>query len=295
MFSVRIAAVRYLNTVPLIEGLDKVPGVSLQTAVPSKIADMVASADADIGLASIIDAAANDTDLTLIPAGMIGCDGPTLTVRLYSQSPLDQIHTVHADTDSRTSVALCRVLLSRLHGIAPRIVGFDARERVAAGGQEANWPDAMLLIGDKVVTDSPPAVRYPYQMDLGSAWKELTGLPFVYAMWMCRSGDWEHAERGKKLRTAAALLDRQARHNLTRIDWIVASRAARHRWPADLARSYLTGHLRFRVGDRERESVHVFLAHAADAGLCGRRVPRWGCSQPLHHDMQTSHTAGNGP
>ena len=45
---------------------------------------------------------------------------------------------------------------------------------------------ARLLIGDKVVTDAPPTDRYPHQMDLGEAWKDLTGLPFVYAMWMCR-------------------------------------------------------------------------------------------------------------
>ncbi|MBL8964656.1 MAG: menaquinone biosynthesis protein [Phycisphaeraceae bacterium] len=275
MFSVRIAAVRYLNTVPLIEGLDKTAGVRVQTAVPSKIAGMVATGEADIGLASIIDAASSSVGMTLIPAGMIGCDGPTLTVRLYSRTPINQVRTVHADTDSRTSVALCRVLLDMVHGLLPEFVSFDARERVADGGQEANWPDAMLLIGDKVVTDSPPAVRYPHQMDLGSAWKELTGLPFVYATWMCRSDAWDDPDSGPRLRTAAALLDRQVRHNLTRLDWIIANRSADHRWPADLARSYLTEHLRFCVGDREREAVNLFLSHAARADLCRPEPARW--------------------
>src|ERR1043165_2706940 len=131
MRPLKIACVRYLNTVPLIEGLDKLAACELIPTVPSRIAGLVESGEADIGLASVIDAA--QKDLALLPMGMIGCDGPTLTVRLFSEVPLDQIDTVHADTDSHTSVILCRLLLARLHGQRPRIVDFDARERMAIG------------------------------------------------------------------------------------------------------------------------------------------------------------------
>src|SRR5258708_4134367 len=112
MHPVRIACVRYLNTVPLIEGLDKLAGCELIPTVPSRISAMVESGEADIGLVSLIDAAKGT--LVLLPVGMIGCDGPTLTVRLFSGVPLDEIEALHADTDSHTSVVLCRLLLSRL-------------------------------------------------------------------------------------------------------------------------------------------------------------------------------------
>lgn len=276
MQAVRIVAVRYLNTVPLIEGLDRTQGVELSTAVPSKIAQLVASGEADIGLASTFDAAACGTPMVLLPSGMIGCDGPTLTVRLFSEVPIEKITQVHVDTDSHSSVALCRVLLKKLHGISPAFVEFDARERVTSGGADAQWPPAMLLIGDKVVSDSPPAVRYPHQLDLGEAWKGLTGLPFVYAVWMCRADRWESEEFGPRLRTAAALLDRQLRHNLTRLDWVITTRAPVHRWPTDLARRYIRDLLRFQVGPREREAVALFLKDAAEAGLCPPTVVRWG-------------------
>jgi chorismate dehydratase len=282
MEALRIACVGYLNTAPLIEGLAKLEGVALAPAVPSRIAEMVVSGAADVGLVSLVDAAGSSA-LTLLPVGMIGCDGPTLTVRLYSSVPLEDIQAVHVDTDSHTSVVLCQLLLRRVYGVSPRVVGFDARERVVVGGSDTGaggaldsglddaWPATVLLIGDKVVTDAPPQDRYPYQLDLGEAWKRLTGLPFVYAMWACRAEDAGTSRIG----LAAALLDRQLRHNLTRLDWIVAQRGGEHRWPGDLARRYLSELLRFRVGQRERAGAMRFIAEAAGPGLLPAGELRW--------------------
>jgi chorismate dehydratase len=257
----------------MIEGLDKLEGLELVPIVPSGIAGMVTRGEADIGLVSLVDAArAKDPGLTLLPVGMIGCDGPTLTVRLFSAVPLEQVGEIHADTDSHTSVILARVLLAKLHGIRPDVVDFDARERTPVKADPSGsadrtldeaWPETLLLIGDKVVTDSPPAVRYPHQLDLGEAWKRMTGLPFVYAVWACREGDAERAE----IRTAARLLDRQLRHNRTRLDWIVAKHAPEHRWPRDLAAKYLGSYLRYEVGAGEREAAERFIAEARELGL----------------------------
>jgi len=267
----RVVAVRYLNTAPLVEGLRAVEGLELVPAAPSGIAGMVRSGQADIGLCSLIDAAGSrepeagdPVPLTLLPVGMIGCDGPTLTVRLYSTTPIEQIERVHADTDSHTSVALTRVLLAERFGITPELIDFDARERVErSGGRGVEWPDALLMIGDKVVTDSPPAVRYPHQLDLGEAWHAWTGLPFVYAMWACRSAD----AGSREVRAAAMLLDRQRRHNQTRLDWIVRTRAPEHRWPVDLAKTYLGRLLRYEVGPRELEAARRFAALAHKHGF----------------------------
>ncbi len=279
MQPVRIAAVRYLNTAPLVEGLEHVHGLTLVPTVPSRIAPMVVSGEADIGLASIIDGA--NPDLTLLPAGMIGCDGPTLTVRLFSTVPWTMVAELCADTDSHTSVVLAQLILRHRFGVSPRVRAFDARERVAISSPapttrlDEAWPQTLLLIGDKVVTDSPPAVRYPHQLDLGEAWKEWTGLPFVYATWMCRTADLQESASRERIQTAASLLERQRMHNSTRLDWIVQTRAPNSRWPMDLARRYLGSLLRYQVGDREREAAARFLTLAHEAGFTKTSDSNW--------------------
>lgn len=297
MEAVRIACVRYLNTLPLIHGLDRLPDVNLLLTVPSRIEGLVRTGAADVGLVSLVDAAAaaSGAPIALLPTGMIGCDGPTLTVRLFSSVPLSRASVVHADTDSRTSVVLCQVLLHHLHGVRPRIVPFDARERIALNSGpkaedsglsegaapssgssqsslDASWPETVLLIGDKVITDPPPADRFPHQLDLGQAWNELTGLPFVYAAWACRAGEVE----APRIRTGVALLDRQRRRNALRLDWIADRFAPDHRWPAEPARRYLGSLLRYDLGPREREGAERFLAEAAALGLVASPDLAWG-------------------
>jgi chorismate dehydratase len=284
MEPIRVACVRYLNTAPLIEGLEKVQGLELVPAVPSVIADMVRRGDADVGLCSVVDCVGlpgeTGPGLLLVPAGMIGCDGPTLTVRVFSSVPFEQVTTLHADTDSHTSVILAQVVLAKRFGVRPRVIGFDARERMpleggAVGGAgasvEESWPETVLLIGDKVVTDCPPASRYPHQLDLGEQWKALTGLPFAYAVWMCRAED----AGSQKVKTAAALLDRHRRYNQTRLDWVIARRQPASRWPLEEAQRYLGELLRYEVGERERAAVVDFLGEARRMGLVAEREPEW--------------------
>lgn len=272
---IRVGCVSYLNTLPLIEGLDKCPELSLVPAVPAHLIDLLTERRVDVGLVSLVDTQRSDEPLDLIASGMIGCDGPTMTVRLYSAVPLDRITRVHADIESHTGLALMRVLLSRMFGVRPEIIDFNARERVANGSEMLEWPEAVLMIGDKVVTDSPPAVRYPHQMDLGEAWKAMTGLPFVYAVWTCREDD-AHSDA---VRLAASILDRQRRHNATRLGWLAASRAGQRGWPADLALRYLTDMLRFDIGPEGsayRRAIDVFLDAAhAEGALPRRRRVRW--------------------
>lgn len=277
MDPIRVACVQYLNTAPLVEGLGKLEGLTLIPAVPADIAPMVRAGEAEIGLASIIDAV-GDPELAILPAGMIGCDGPTLTVRLFSSVPPAKITTVCADADSHTSIALARVLLAEQSGVSPRFVPFNAFERVALGGESVEqdaegWPQTMLLIGDKVVTHSPPAVRYPHQLDLGEAWKSLTGLPFVYAAWQCRADTLETDDGRRRMALASAMLDRQRRHNATRLDWLVQQWAPKARWPVDLAQRYIGELLRYDLGEREREAVARFFELCAKHGIVESAAP----------------------
>ncbi len=259
----RIAFVRYLNTRPLVEGLDALDEVELVPAVPAQIADMVRSGQVDVGLGSIIDG--TDEALSVLPAGMIGCDGPTRTVRLYATVPFAQVTHLAADSESHTSVVLSRIVLEEMYGSKPQIEPFDAtafeNEGADGGGcgcNEGEGPQAVLLIGDKVVADLLPADRYGCQLDLGQAWKDLTGLPFVYASWLCRR---EEAS-SDRLIALGALLHRQLLHNLTRLDWIVATHARSHNWNETLARQYVRSLLSYRLGDRERAAADRFVSLA---------------------------------
>ncbi|MEO1008465.1 MAG: menaquinone biosynthesis protein [Planctomycetota bacterium] len=263
MQPIRVACVQYLNTAPLVEGLDTLEGLTLIPAVPADIAGMLRRDEADVGLASVVDATSGESPaLSLLDCGMIGCHGRTLTVRLFSAAPPSEIAELHVDADSHTSVVLARLLLAELYGAEPSVVPFDVRERVAAGGASAEdegWPASLLVIGDKVVTHSPPAIRYPHQLDLGAAWREWTGLPFVYATWMCRTDDLDEPESAARIRLVADLLDRQRRHNATRLDWLIAQWAPRARWPLDLAKEYVGELLRYEVDGDARRAVERFF------------------------------------
>lgn len=278
----RLGCVGYLNTLPLIEGLGKLRDFRLTLTAPARLADLLASGDIDMGLLSTIDfqriPESGIGPLCMIPAGMIGCDGPTMTVRLFSAVPFDRVTRLHADIDSHTSVALARIVLAERHGGRPEVVDFDAdAERLVRADRDAKhqphaWPESVLLIGDKVVTDAPPADRYPHQLDLGEAWKALTGLPFVYAVWMCK----DQLAAKARAASAAAVLDRQRRHNLTRTKWIIDERAGVRGWDTNAAMHYTTDLLRYEVRDEHRRAVDAFFDRAKAHGLISeRRNSRW--------------------
>jgi chorismate dehydratase len=261
----RLGVVSFLNTLPLIDGLDALQDVRLVSAVPSELIRLLLSGEVDAALCSIVDYQMSPEPLKILPAGLLGCDGSTMTVRLFSQIPTQRITRIHCDTDSHTSVMLLRVLLHELHHIRPELVNFDARQHRTTEGDEVQWPEAMLLIGDKVVTDSTPAIRYPYQLDLGAEWKELTGLPFVFATWVAR--------REAETASIAAVLDHQRRHNKERFEHFLRLRAVDHGWPIDLARSYLRDMLRFDWTDDMVRGVERFFALAHAMGLIVENRP----------------------
>ena len=263
----RVGVVRYINTLPMIDGLGRLEGMTLVPDVPSRLIGRLASGDVDLALCSVVDAVRGEVPAAIVPVGMIGCDGRTLTVRLYSKVPWAQVRTVAADTDSHTSRALAEVILRRRFDASPAFADFDR-----ASGSRDPGTDAMLMIGDKVIADAPAAGTWPHELDLGAAWNEWTGLPFVFAAWLART-DADDSARAR-VRTAARVLDHQRRHNRERVDAIVAREAAPHGWPAELAREYLGGLLRFDLDARAREGLARFLAECHALGLVPTaRVP----------------------
>src|SRR5688500_16289791 len=101
----RLSAVSFFNTATLIYGLDRDPSLTLRLAVPSALLNDLTHDRADVALLPVIDYQRAE-GLRIVPAGGIGCDGPTLTVRLFSRTPIEQTTTLAVDPDSHTSVVL---------------------------------------------------------------------------------------------------------------------------------------------------------------------------------------------
>jgi chorismate dehydratase len=251
--TLRVGSVSYLNAKPLIYRLEDDPRIDLRLAVPAMLLDELNSGQLDIALLPVIDYQ-RMLDGRIVPSGGIGCDGPTLTVRIFSRKPIEKIDVLACDSESHTSVALARIVLAEHFGVRP---GFALRSELSGDA------DAMLLIGDKVVTREPRG--FEYQLDLGAAWKELTKKPFVFAVWTTRLGI-DLGDFPDRLRQARDL-------GLSDLTGIVARHAASHGWPVDLAFKYLSEYLKFEVGPAQLEAIGHFAELAAKHGIIASARP----------------------
>lgn len=177
----RIGAVSYLNTKPLVYGLDAYPDqFDVRFDVPAKCAELLHENKVDLGLIPAIEYLRGD--YAIVPGVSIASHGDVATVAVFTRKPMDQVETLALDLSSRTSVALTRVLCARRWKIAPKFT--PAEPDIEAMLQKA---DAALVIGDPAF-EIDPAKHGVTKVDLGGEWKALTGLPFVYAMWVGRPG-----------------------------------------------------------------------------------------------------------
>src|SRR5215207_6358715 len=178
---IRIGAVNYLNTKPLICDLDQLaPDAELLLDLPSRLADRLAAGDLDVALIPVIEYFRAGS-YSIVPDVSIATRGPVLSVTLFSRKPWAEIKSVALDDGSRTSAALTQILLRKRHGIAPAIQPLPL-EREA----EEIDTDAVLLIGDRAMRACLPG--FDFAFDLGREWHDWTGLPFVYAVWAVRQG-----------------------------------------------------------------------------------------------------------
>jgi chorismate dehydratase len=250
----RIASVSYLNARPLIYGLEDDPRRKLLLDVPARLISLLREDLADVALLPVIDYQRLE-GLCIVPAGGIGCDGETLTVRIFSRTPISQITKLACDRESHTSVALARIILADKWGIHPELM--ELTEAAKESGA------ARLLIGDKVVCEEPAG--FEHQIDLGAAWKEMTHLPFVFAVWMARVGS--------DLGDLPAQLEQAKRNGLRHVEEIIREHAVPRGWPADVARNYLTHHLKFDVGEVELRAIRLFHELAARHGIINSARP----------------------
>ena len=248
----RIGIVHYINSRPLSRGLlrrEAGAAFSCELLPPATIADRLRDGTLDAGLVPSIELA-RIPGLEVVPGLAIAAMHEVRSVLLVSKVPVGEIGSVALDENSRTSAALVRLLLEERYGLSPEY-------RPAAADLEAMLRDndAALLIGDPALV--VPRERYVV-LDLAGEWLEMTGLPFVFAVWAARSGT------GAGL---AAALHASYEIGLAELDEIVAETAAESGLPAPVLRDYYTRNLRFEMGPAEQAGLAEFLRRAHAAGL----------------------------
>jgi chorismate dehydratase len=252
MRAVRIGAVTYLNTKPLIYDLETLaPDAVLSLDVPARLADRLAAGELDVALIPVIEYFRGD-GYAIVRDIAIASRGPVLSVTLFSRRPWAQIRSVALDAGSRTSAALAEILLRERYGVRPemRPLPLDALPEQAD-------TDAVLLIGDRAMKACLPGFRYAF--DLGEEWQQWTRLPFVYAVWAVRPG--------AGLWGVDAALHEAKSRGLGNLGAIAEAEAPALGLDAGFCRRYLETLLRFDLGAEELAGLQQFYELAARLGL----------------------------
>jgi chorismate dehydratase len=226
----------------------------LEFQIPAVCADRLASGDADIGIVPAFELTRQK--LKIIPGAGIACRGPVRSILLISKQPPAEVRTLAADSSSRTSVQLARVILERRYGarpvIAPHAPHLDSMLQAA---------DAALLIGDSALRVDPALLPY-HTLDLGAEWVAMTGYPMVFAVW---------AGREEAITPEVEQAFREScRYGRERIEEIVAAEAAPRGFTAELAREYLTVNIAHELGTRDYEGMNLFLKAATEGAAAHR-------------------------
>ncbi len=250
----RLCAVHYLNAVPLIWGLHNGLGagrIALTTASPAECAERLRRGTADLGLVPVAEMARQG--LPYVPGTCISADGAVRSILLVSRVPWEEVRTLATDSNSRTSAVLARVILKERFGVQ---VTAEARPPVLDDMLQA--ADAALVIGDAALHLDPDSLPYRV-LDLAEEWLRLTGLPMVFAVWAGPA-----AESAPWLEN---LLTESLDYGEAHLDEICAGEAEKYGVDADFARHYLSRHVRFRLGERERAGLAEFLRRGEELGL----------------------------
>lgn len=176
----RLGAVSYLNTKPLVYGLEANEDFEVRFDVPSQCAELLEAGETDLGLIPSFEYAQHQ-DYRIIPHLAIASRGAVESVAMFTTRPVSEIRTIAVDTSSRTSANLLRLLCAAWFRIEPTFTPVAPHLRAML-----HEHDAALLIGDPALFADPIASGV-LKVDLGQTWYEMTGLPFVWAFWAGRA------------------------------------------------------------------------------------------------------------
>jgi chorismate dehydratase len=255
----RVGAVNYLNTKPLIEGLTQfAPDVRLTLDLPSKLADQMAAGELDVGLIPVVEFF-RAKSYSIVPGCSVSSRGPVLSVTLFSRVPWGEIRSVSLDEGSRTSAALTKVLLTSRdrQGAVPQYHPLPI-----SADPNATATDAVLLIGDRAMKACLPGFEFSY--DLGAEWFDRTGLPMVFAVWAVRPGvDLGEAEHA---------FVRAKKHGLSRAGVIAEREAKALGLDPGYCRRYFDTIIRYDLGEPELAGMRRYYQLASALGLAPEGV-----------------------
>lgn len=253
MSILRLGAVSYLNTGPLVFGLEGQPArFQIRFDVPSQCATLLHEHQVDLGLIPSIEYLHGE-DYRIVPGVAIASDGPVASVALFSRKPVGEIASIALDVSSRTSVALLKILCARWFEIAPSFTPM-APDMTAMLEQ----CDAALVIGDNALFANHDALGLE-KVDLAEEWVGMTGLPFVFAFWAGRPG--------------AVTPDDVTALNEARDRGLAdTAKVAERYFPGDSAKvrrgaEYLRENVKYAFGEREQAGLRMFYTLAAELGI----------------------------
>jgi chorismate dehydratase len=248
--------VRYINCEPVYYGIERgaVPATCrIVDGTPAELNRMLRAGDLDLSVISAIEYAHHPDRYLLLPDLAIGSDGPIESVLLLIRMKASDLDgkPVLLSKDALTSIHLVKILLTRRFGVTPRYVHADA---------PATDPLPQDMAGVLVIGD--PALRsaglLPYTIDLGQAWKELTGLPFVFAVWAVRR-EFYRDRRAETRQLHTALLHSK-RYSVARLDEISESVYRRVGLSRQACSTYLKERLSFELSPRHLDGLREFFA-----------------------------------
>lgn len=255
---IRVGAVSYLNSKPLIEDLEGLAdNAELMLDYPSLLADDLAAGRIDVGLIPSIEVL-RSSNYEVISNACVATQGPVLSVKLYSRVPLGKIRRLALDMGSRTSATLVRILLAEQYGVVPEVEPLPIDQTI-----EATTADAILLIGDRAI--HTPSTKFVATWDLGEEWFRWTGLPFVFAMWAVR--------RDQETGSLETSLCQARDKGVTLLNEIACREAPELGIEVSVAQSYLKNNLSFYLGPAECCGLRLFQELAIKTGLAPEGVP----------------------
>ncbi|MBC7885885.1 MAG: menaquinone biosynthesis protein [Saprospiraceae bacterium] len=236
---IRVAMVNYLNSKPFEFGLLQTKSLSnfdIITATPAECADLFKSGRADISLIPL-GALTDIDDYRIISDYCIGCEGAVRTVSVFSNHDIRQCRKIYLDNHSRTSFLLTKILMSQY-------MHLDMTYQPANVADVLPQEDeAVLMIGDKVFEYEK---KFTYQYDLGVMWKEWTGLPFVFAIWIAKKDTPESAE---------SLLNTALKYGIDHLDDIIKQQSSDN---LDLY-YYFKHNIQYDMDDSKKKGLQLFL------------------------------------
>lgn len=249
----RISAVRYINALPLIYGLQDEPSVTLTFETPSVCYRKLISREADVGLIPVI-GTQMDPSLRAIKGLGIAANTRSESVFVFSKKPLDLVRSVAADSASMTSVTLLKIILKEKYGNVPE---FHSNLIYNIHDLLRNH-DAALVIGDEAILIEKTDYDH---YDLASEWYSLTGFPFVFAFWASN----------RPLTEDENQILRRAYERATG-NWDAIYSMAQETLPVDSAflKRYYTDDLHYHLARSDYEGLLRFFTLASECGLIDR-------------------------